>query len=236
MSLSSLVSTLPKHQITLPLTGTKVEYRPFLVKEEKILLMAAESKDEKTMNAAIKNVVDACTFGKLDIMRLPTMDVEYLFLQLRSNSIGETVKPNIKCESCGVSNEIEVNLKEIAPTFNPEHNKKIHLIDDIHVIMRHPTLEDMEKIGSKNTDFDRALLMMVKCIDKVINGEVIYNAMEMDHDEVRQFIENLTQVQFNKLLKFVETMPSMQANLKFKCTKCSHDNSMVLKGMSSFFS
>lgn len=236
MSLSSLVSTLPKHQITLPITGTKVEYRPFIVKEEKILLMAAESKDDKTMNAAIKSVVEACTDGKVDIAKLPTTDVEYLFLQLRSNSIGETVKPMVKCEKCETPNEVTINLKEITPVMNPEHHKKIHLIGDIHVIMRHPTMHDMEKVESKGTDIDRALFLIVKCIDKVINGETIYNASEMDTEEVKAFIENLTQNQFNKLLKFVETMPSMQASVKFSCKKCSHENDMVLKGMSSFFS
>jgi hypothetical protein len=236
MSLSSLVSTLPKYQITLPVTGTKVEYRPFLVKEEKILLMAAESKDEKSMNSAIKSVVEACTDGKVDISRLPTTDIEYLFLQLRSNSIGETVKPMVKCGECETPNEVEINLKEIVPAFNPKHTKKIHLISDIHVQMKYPTMADMEKIESKEDNIERALLLIVKCIDKVINGETIYSTAEMDTKEVKDFVENLTQSQFNKLLSFVETMPTLQKEVKFTCKKCSHENDMVLKGLSSFFS
>lgn len=236
MSLSSLINTLPKYQVTLPVSGMKVEYRPFIVKEEKLLLMAAESKDEKMMSSAVKQIVQSCTEGKVDISRLPTTDVEYLFLQLRSDSIGETVKPNVKCSKCEVGNEIEVNLKQIKVATNPSHNKKIHLAGDIYVMMKHPVMHDMEKVETKDTEIDRAFMLIAKCIDKVISGETIYNAAEMDENEVREFIENLTQSQFKKLLDFIDTMPSMQSEITFKCKKCGHDNSAVLKGLSSFFS
>lgn len=236
MSLSSLVSTLPKYQITLPVTGTKVEYRPFLVKEEKILLMAAESKDERSMNSAVKSVVEACTDGKVDISKLPTTDVEYLFLQLRANSIGETVKPMVKCSSCETPNGVEINIKEIGVSTDQKHNKKIHLISDVYIMMKYPTMGDMEKLESKDDNIEKALFLIIKCIDKVINGETIYNTAEMDTNEVRDFVENLTQSQFTKLLSFIETMPTMKKEVKFTCKKCSHENDMVLKGMSSFFS
>lgn len=235
MSLSSLVSTLPKHQVVLPITGMRVEYRPFIVKEEKILLMAAESKDEKSINSAVKNVILSCTDGKVDISQLPTTDIEFLFLQLRTNSVGETSKPIVKCSECETTNEVEINLKDIQPTFHPNHSKRIHLISDIYVLMRYPTLVDMEYVDGKKTDVDRALGLIVKCIDKVINGETIYNTSEMQESEVKDFVESLTQTQFKKLLDFIETMPSMQSNVEFKCRKCSHDNNYTLKGLSSFF-
>lgn len=235
MSLSSLVSTLPKYQITLPLTKTKIEYRPFLVKEEKILLMAAETKNEKAMLSAVKEIVSECTFGKIDISKLPIVDMEYLFLQLRSDSVGETATPIIKCANCQVPNEVSINLKEIKPYIDESNDKKIHLIEKIYVFMKQPSMSDLDSIKGEN-DMERALYMIVKCIEKVVNGETIYNASEMDPEEVRDFIENLTQSQFNKLLKFVEKMPTMQKDVHFKCKKCGHENNMVLKGLSSFFS
>lgn len=235
MSLSALISTLPKFQITLPISGTKVEYRPFIVKEEKILLMAAETKDERTMISAVKDVVLSCTSGKVNIMDLPTSDMEYLFLQLRSSSVGETVTPMIKCEGCKTPNEVSINLKEIKPTFHENHEKKIHLAQDIYILMKHPTISDLEKIGNEGSDVDRALRMIVKCIDKVINGDTVYNTSEMDMNEVKEFVENLTQSQFNKLIQFVETMPSMQTRVKFDCRKCNQTNDLVLKGMANFF-
>lgn len=235
MSLSSLVSTLPKYQITLPMSGIKVEYRPFIVKEEKILLMAAETKNEASMLNAMRDVIETCTEGKVDIMKMPTVDIEYLFLQLRSNSIGETSKPMIKCEKCETPNEVTINLKEITPTIDSDHNKKVHLIEDIYVMMRHPNMNDVERLSDYTDEMEKALMMVVKCIDKVINGDTVYNAYEMDPQEVREFVENLTQTQFNKLLKFIETMPSLQKQVQFACRKCAHENSVLLRGMANFF-
>jgi hypothetical protein len=235
MSLSSIITTLPKYQITLPVTGMKVEYRPFIVKEEKILLMAAETKDERSMISAVKDVVLSCTNGKVNISDLPTTDMEYLFLQLRSSSIGETVSPMVKCDECKTPNEVTINLKEIKPTSHPNHDKKIHLIQDIYVIMKHPTISDLEKIGNEGNEVDRALRMIVKCIDKVINGDTVYNTAEMDMNEVKDFVENLTQVQFNKLIAFVESMPSVETKVTFDCKKCGHHNSISLKGIANFF-
>lgn len=235
MSLSSLVSTLPKYQIILPVSGIKVEYRPFIVKEEKILLMAAETKDQKSMTNAMRSVIEACTDGKVDILKTPTTDIEYLFLQLRSNSIGETAKPLLKCEKCDNPNEVTINLKEIKPTINLDHQKKVHLLDDIYVMMRHPTINDMEQIGNYGDDLEKAMMMVVKSIDKVVSGETIYNAHEMDEDEVREFVENLTQTQFSKLLRFIETMPTLQKDIEFTCSKCGVSNKVTLKGISNFF-
>jgi hypothetical protein len=237
MSLSSLISTLPKSQVTLPISGIKVEYRPFIVKEEKVLLMAAESKDEKTMYNAIKNIVQACTDGKLDITKLPTADVEFMFLQLRSDSIGETVKPHIKCSECETPNQVEVKLKEIKPESQEQKDKKVHLVGDIYVIMKHPTLADIQKVDSKTDEqMERALYMIVKCIDKVISGETIFNTEEIDVEEVKTFVENLTQPQFAKLLEFVQGMPTMQKRVEFACKKCGHQNDIVLRVLASFFS
>jgi hypothetical protein len=235
MTLAGIIASVPKHQTVLPVSGRKIEYRPFIVKEEKILLMASESKDEKTINSAIREVVSACTNGAVDVFKLPLVDMEYLFLQLRSHSVGETVKPNIKCSKCELATEVEVNIREIQPTADPDHKKIIPIVGDISVVMRYPTVDDLKDIDN-NSDIEKALTLLVKSIDKVYQGEKIYNATEMDPKEVRDFIEEMTQEQFKKLFSFVETMPKLEKKVQFKCKHCGFDNDNTLRGIVSFFS
>lgn len=235
MSLAGIIASTPKHQTTLPVSGKKIEYRPFIVKEEKILLMAAESKDEKTINTAIREVVSACTGGGVDVFKLPLVDMEYLFLQLRSHSVGETAKPNVKCSKCELPTEVEINLKEIQPINDPNHKKIIPIVGDISVVMKYPTVDDLKDIDSQS-DIEKALTLLVKSIDKVYQGEKIFNASEMDPKEVRGFIEEMTQEQFKKLFSFVETMPKLEKQVQFKCKHCGHENNSTLRGITSFFS
>lgn len=235
MTLAGIIASVPKHQTTLPISGKKIEYRPFIVKEEKILLMASESKDEKTINTAIREVISACTNGTVDVFKLPLLDMEYLFLQLRSHSVGETAKPNIKCSGCEVPTEVEINLREIQPIIDPNHKKIIPIVGDISVVMRYPTVDDIKDIDTPN-DIEKALNLLVKSIDKVYHGEKIYNASEMDPKEVKAFIEEMTQDQFKKLFSFVETMPKLEKNVHFKCKHCGLENNATLRGIVSFFS
>jgi ribosomal protein S13 len=197
--------------------------------------MASESKDEKTINSAIREVISACTGGTVDVFKLPIADMEYLFLQLRSHSVGETAKPNIKCSKCEIPNECEINLKEIKPTIDPKHTKVITVVDDISIQMRYPTMDDLQDITTQS-DVERALTILVKSIDKVYQGEIIHNAAEMDEAEVRNFVEELTQDQFKRLFEFIETMPKLEKKVEFKCKSCGHENTTVLKGITSFFS
>jgi len=234
MSLSGIIASVPKHQVTLPLSGKKVEYRPFVVREEKVLLMAAETKDERSIHSAIREVVLACTGGKVDVTKIPLLDMEYLFLQLRSHSVGETSKPSVKCDKCGVPNECEVVLKDIVPQVSPEHRKVIPIISDISVVMKYPTIEDVRSVED-GTDVEKTFSLLVRCIDKVVQGETTYNASEMDESEVRDFVEQMTQDQFRKLFGFLETMPKMEKKVEFTCKGCKERNDQVLRGIASFF-
>ena len=234
MSLSGIIASVPKHQTTLPLSGKRIEYRPFVVKEEKILLMAAETRNEDTIHSAIREVVLACTGGRVDVTKIPLVDMEYLFLQLRSHSVGETTKPSVKCSKCEQPNECEISLKDIAPQVNPEHRKVIPIVSDISVIMKYPTVEDIKSVEG-DTDVERTFSLLVKCVDKVVQGETTYNASEMDESEVRDFVEQMTQDQFRRLFAFLETMPKMERQVEFTCKSCKEKNSQVLKGIASFF-
>jgi hypothetical protein len=234
MSLSGIIASTPRHTTVLPVSGRKVEYRPFVVKEEKILLMAAETKDEKSIYSAVREVVLSCTAGKVDVTKIPLTDMEYLFLQLRSHSVGETTKPSIKCVKCGTSTECEIMLKDIVPMTNPSHKKVIPIVGDISVVMRYPTMEDVETIG-EGTDVDRTFRLIIRCIDKVLQGDTVHNASEMGEDEVRGFVDEMTQDQFRKLFSFLETMPRMERKVEFTCGECKERNEQVLKGIANFF-
>jgi hypothetical protein len=235
MPLSGILASVPKYQTILPVSGRKVDYRPFIVKEEKVLLMAAESKDEKTINSAIREVILACTNNTVDPLNIPITDMEYLFLQLRSNSVGESVKPNIKCSKCEMPTEVQIPINDIKPKMNPNHKKVIHLIKDISLQMKYPTMESIQSIGGEN-DLEKTFNLLVFCIEKVINGEEIINTSELDPGEVRTFIEEMTQDQFKKVLQFLDTMPKLEYEVNFKCKHCGTDNNTMMRGITSFFS
>lgn len=235
MSLSGILASVPKHQVTLPLSGKKVEFRPFVVKEEKVLLMAAETKNEKTINSAVRDVVLACTNNTVDVMKLPTVDMEYLFLQLRSYSVGETVKPQFKCKKCSMPTEIEINLKDLKPLTTKNHSKTIRLVGDISIEMKYPTLADVSDMN-EDSDIEKTMSVLAKCINKVYHGETVYSTSEMKEQEVVDFLNEMTQDQFKKLLNFIETMPKFETNISFKCRHCEEQNDSVVKGMANFFS
>ena len=234
MALSGILASVPKHQTILPISGKKIEYRPFIVKEEKILLMAAETKNEKTINSAVREVVLACTNNAVDVFKIPTTDMEYLFIQLRSHSVGETTKPNIKCTKCELPNECTVDLSKINIQTNPIHSKIIKLTEDINILMRYPTLNDVKEMGDEN-EVEKTIELLVHCIDKIYHGETIYNTEEMDFSEVRNFIDEMTQEQFKKIFNFIETMPRLEEKVSFKCVGCGEENNITLKGITSFF-
>ena len=234
MSLSGIIASVPRHTTVLPLSGRKIEYRPFVVKEEKVLLMAAETKNEESIHSAIREVILACTGGKVDVTKIPLIDMEYLFLQLRTRSVGETTKPSVKCSKCEVPNECEVNLTEIVPHIPNEHKKVIPIISDISVVMKYPTIEDVRSVED-GTEVERTFSLLVKCIDKVVQGDTTYSASEMDESEVRDFVEQMTQDQFKKLFSFLETMPKMEKQVAFTCKACKEKNDQVIRGLSNFF-
>lgn len=235
MTLSGILSATPKHQVTLPLSGKKVEFRPFIVKEEKVLLMAAETKDEQTINTAVREVILACTNNTVDVMKLPTLDMEYLFLQLRSYSVGETVKPQFKCKKCTLGTDVEINLKDIKPISDKKHSKTIRLVGDITIEMRYPTFEDISNIGEM-TEIDKSMTIMAKCINKVHHGDKVYSANELTTEELVDFLNEMTQEQFKKVMKFLEEIPRLEAPISFKCKHCGEQNDTVIGGLANFFS
>jgi len=235
--MSSLISTLgiQKYELTLPSSGRRIHYRPFLVKEEKLLLIASESKNENEIYNAINQVVSSCTFGEFESNNAPVIDLEYLFLKIRSKSVGEKATPSIKCGKCGVSSEINVDLSEIEPVTNEAHKKKIVISPDVIVEMGYPRLKDMEIFNEDRPELDKATSVLASCIQTVYTKNEVFHAKDIEREEIENFILHLSQDQLKKMMGFIETMPKLKKEVDFECKKCQNKEKITLEGMRDFF-
>jgi ribosomal protein L44E len=232
----------PIYELILPSTGKKIKYRPFLVKEEKMLLLAMETKDSAQIQTASKTVIADCTFGEMDVEKCPPFDLEYIMLQLRIKSVGEKVTPNFKCKKCETANEVEVDLTNINVIQTPEHTNTIKLSDTMGVVMRYPTMSDDDiaptsKEDSENVlkNAERSMQLIASCIDAIYDGEKVYNTKNFTKQEVMEFIENLSQGMFQKIATFFQNMPSLKHDIKFACAKCGEENNLSIRGVQDFF-
>lgn len=232
--------TAPKYETLLPSSGKAVQYRPYLVKEEKILLVALESKDQKQIVNATKDVVSACTFGKLDVNKLPIYDLEHLFLKLRCKSVGETAEVMLKCkcDDCEGFTPVKINLEEISVVFPEESKSKtINLTDSIGVTLKHFDFEAVQKLDSmREGDVGNTMNeMIISVIDSVFDDNGVYPAKDHSREELVAFVESLSRQQFEKIQAFINAIPTLKKTVKFKCKKCEKDNEVELSGLSDFF-
>jgi len=234
MALPRLNDT-PSYSMVVPSTGKEVFYRPYLVKEEKVLLMAFEANDEKQAMKAMVDTITACVKDDIKQRSLTTFDVEYMFTQIRSKSVGETADIGIKCSECETSNEVSIDLSSVEVT-KSEGSNTIELTDNISVEMRYPSFLDMSEFVStdmKESEF--AYDTVVKCVDAIVTEEERYAADDVSKKELTEFVEGLTSAQFVKLADWLQGMPKMKHDVTFKCKNCGHDNEHTLEGMQSFF-
>ena len=236
---------VPLYEITLPLLNKKVRIRPFLVKEEKILLMAMETQDEDSVLLAIKQIVNNCCVDEIDVDTLPILDLEYLFLQLRARSIGEEIDLQYKCNNdikeedgkehkCGHIIKLNFNALEIEPEQNEKHDKTIQLTDKLGIVMKYPNFNIVEK--TKNlSEAEMVAKMIVLCVDYIFDENSIYYAKDVEEAEMIDFIDSLTREQFLKVQEFFDTVPKLKKELDFKCTKCGYEEKVILEGIQSFF-
>lgn len=235
MSLPKIMT--PKFRLTLPSSGQEVTFRPFLVKEEKLLLMALQSGDTATMVDAIRDVIVACV-DDIDVSKLPYFDIEYLYLNLRGKSVGEELKFSYKHrdgvnrsgEPCDASTEVKVNIDDVQVNFPEEHSKKFMLNDQYGVVLKYPTIDSIQKIGDKEaTD----VTMMAMCIDYVFDSENVYPNESIE--DAISWIENLNSAQFEKLANFFETLPKLQHEVKYRCKGCGQEETIKFEGVADFF-
>ena len=226
----------PKYNVEIPSTKKAIEYRPFLVKEEKILLMAQESQDSREMLNAMKDIIRACTFEKVDVNGLTSFDLEYIFLKLRSKSVGEISHVNIKCSSCEVSNPVEINLDEVQVKFDSTVSRTIMITDTVGVNMHYIRVKDMGALtDDKKSQSDLINEVVIASIESIFDAEKVYPAENSTKAELITFINSLNRSQMQKIEAFIAAVPALKQNVQFKCKSCGHDNQLELSGTQAFF-
>ena len=227
---------LPKYDLTIPSTKEKVRFRPFLVKEQKVLLMAMESKDETKILDSITDTLTAC-FVNLNVENLTTFDVEYMFTQLRGKSVGETSTLSVYCAECEETNEYVVNLDEINIVL-PEVNNKITLDEKYTLQMRYPKYAHMLKneiLTKKDSTTEQIYEMVMGCMDCLLTEEERISFDDEPKSEIANFLGSLNTDQFGKIMDFVNVIPKLEKEIEFDCTKCGHHNKLVVQGINDFF-
>ena len=231
------LNDVPNYELVIPSSGKKVSYRPFLVKEQKVLLMALESQDEKQILTAIVNTIKECIVDEININNLATFDLEYIFTQLRSKSAGETSKVNLLCQKCEEPTEVEIKLSEIEISLDNQ-NKEIQLTDQYTLIMKYPQYSAiLLKVDSKveETLTEAIFEMIIMCLDELRTDEEIIKFKDESKEEIEKFLEGLTSPQLEKLIGFVNNLPKLQHDIDFECASCNHKNKVTLEGIQDFF-
>lgn len=233
MALPSLSTA--KYELTLPSTGEKVEFRPFLVKEEKVLMLAQQAGDTNSLIRAVGDIVEACTFNKLVARDIPFFDIEYVFLQLRARSIGEKTQITVTCPDDGETQvSVEVNMNDVKCIKNEEHTNKIQLTDSIGVIMEYPKMAQL--MNMDDSDETKAAFDIVKnCVGQIYDSENVYVRNDMDEKELNDFIESMSHTQFAMIQKFFDTMPRIKHTVEVKNPKTGVKSNVILQGLQSFF-
>jgi phage FluMu protein Com len=225
----------PKYQLTIPSTKKEVSYRPFLVKEEKILLIAQEAGEEADLLMAMKDVVTSCTSGEVNVSELASFDLEYIFLKLRAKSVGEEAELGIKCDECEEVNKVTVNLDTIEVTEGTPLPKKIQLTDTIGIVPQYIKVLDLIKISGKKDKGDILTSSIASSIENIYDENNVYPISEASDSDIKEFIESLNKEQIEKIEKVVTAAPKLQETLSFNCTKCGIENEQILTGIESFF-
>ena len=230
----------PTYQLELPSSGKTVTYRPFLVKEEKVLVIALESEDNKQITNAIKAVLKSCVQTKgIKVEQLPTFDIEYLFLNIRGKSVGEELEVNIICPDDGeTSVPVYVSLDEIEIYKEKGHTNKINLDDNLMMEMKYPSLDEFIKNNfdfNEENQMDQSFQLIASCIDKIYSEEEVWATADCTKKEVNEFLESMNSGQFKEIEKFFETMPKLKHDIKVKNPKTGVESDVVLEGLASFF-
>ena len=238
MPLPTIVT--PSYELELPSTGKKVKYRPFLVKEEKLLVLALETESTKDISTAIKTVLKNCIQSRgVKVESLPTFDIEYLFLNIRGKSVGEEIEVNLIAPDDEVTSvPVTINIDDIKIQKKKDHTNKIKLDKTLMMEMKYPSLDEFVKNNfdfDGEVDMDQSFDLIASCIDKIYNEEEVWSTADCTKKEVKDFLEQMNSMQFKEIEKFFETMPKLSHNVTFTNPKTKVESTVVLEGLSSFF-
>jgi hypothetical protein len=240
---------VPEYTLTIPSSKKEVKYRPFLVKEEKILLLAMESEKTEEIIDATKKIIENCVYGDVDVNEMPTFDIEYIFLQLRAKAKGEILDLKYKCPKCELEIPIGINIDDIEVRETKEHTKDIKLTEELGVMMKYPNLSLQTKIAQTSNnkpEIEGLFKTIVACIDYIYDKETTYPSKDHTEKEMNDFLESLTDTQFQKLSKFFETSPALKHDVNLHCKnkvkgkgkekkECGYKEKITLEGLNSFF-
>ena len=229
----------PLYNVTIPSNKKEVKFRPFLVKEEKSLLLAQQSEDPKVMINTLKSIIENCIVDDVDVDKLATFDYEYLFTQIRAKSVGEIVELLFLCDTCDddkAKAQVNLDISKFKVEFPEGHDNKISLFDDVGIVMKNPTLDTLDKLEKiKEGDVDSIFDVVADCMESVYTTEEVFNTKDQTKQEVIDFLENLTQEQFKKIESFFLTMPKLQQTVEYDCPVCNKHHVKTMEGLASFF-
>ena len=230
--------TTPTYELEVPSTDEKIKYRPFLVREEKILLIALESEESTDILNAVKDIVAECTFNKLKIGDMPMFDIEYIFLNIRAKSVGEVSQLKLKCpDDDETFAEVEIDLSKVNVQVDKGHNPKIELTKDMGLIMKYPSIDSFAGSGIANITTDNMLDVIGSCILQIYDkkGEEVFEAKDQTKKELSDFVESLNTKQFQEVQKFFDTMPKLTHKVTIENPKTKVKSDVILQGLNDFF-
>ena len=232
---------LPRYETKLPSNGQTVEFRPFLVKEEKILLLAMEAGDAKAQNRALRDILTNCVHGEIKIEALPMFEIEHLCIQIRGKSVGEVIEPIVSCPECKITGKLKVRLDEIGVDMEKRKETpfKVMVTDTVGMTLLYPSMNSVSGTGvdKKNKEGDAVMMFKVisKCIDSIFDAETIYNVKDYSEKELNEFIEGIPSESFKKVVEFISDMPRVEKKVPFKCPSCGYEKEFLLQGIEDFF-
>ena len=233
------INPTPTFTLKVPSTGQKIRYRPFLVKEEKALLIAQQTNNIEVMLSTIRDVIAACVLDPINLDKLASFDIEYIFVQLRAVSVGELVELVFQCDDCTVPEaqvKMTVNLLDLKVDTPSDHTKIIKLFNDVGIVMKYPSLDTIKKLDTVNyTDVDQVFDITIDCIESIFDGDQMFTAAEQAREELAEFLNNLTAEQYEKIQEFFRTMPTLRQPVRYTCPVCKKEHNKYLEGLSSFF-
>jgi hypothetical protein len=223
----------PTHTLVLPSSGEEVKFRPFLVKEQKLLLMAQQSEDTKQISDSMVSVISNCT--GLDATNLPTFDVEYIFLKIRGKSVGDIVELNLICPDDGITQVFtKIDLNEVEVQISEDHKSEIQITDQIKLVMTYPTLSIASEQGFSTESIDSVFNLLQTCIKEIHSGDEVFHKIDMKTEEITEFVESLNTEQFNSVIAYFDTMPKLRHVVEVTNPKTGVTSEILLEGMESF--
>ena len=225
----------PTYRLTLPSTREEIQYRPFLIKEQKLLMIAQESEDDQQIADAVTSIVKSCTFDKIDANLVPMFDIEYIFLKIRGKSVGEKVQLNLTCpDDEKTTVPVEVNLEDVSVQMVADHTNEIQITDQVKLFLKYPILNDMKGLMGDTNETSQIFNMLNKCVQEIHFGDQIFNRVDISDKEITEFIDQMTSEQFESITNFFNTMPKLRHVIMVKNPKTQVESEVVVEGLASF--